>query len=288
LTVQDSLIFDKLEVVKNIIKDKKIIVAFSGGVDSTLITYLANKYGKQACAVTIKTELIANEEVIDAKKISEYIEIEWVLIEKNILNNPIININPINRCYHCKKTIIGELFRLKELKNFDIVIDGTHLNDVEGYRPGVKALKESEVISPFLIAKISKKEIRFLSKKFGLFTWNKPSSPCLATRIPYYDKLTPDIINMVERAEQFIKRNFDVKIIRVRYQYPIARIEIGEQDLNRILDKEKLKIIYNYLKSLNFPFITLDLAGYQSGTFDSLSSFENEIQQNKVKIIEGD
>ncbi|MHA1269014.1 MAG: ATP-dependent sacrificial sulfur transferase LarE [Candidatus Helarchaeota archaeon] len=288
MTVQDSLIFDKLEVVKNIIKDKKIIVAFSGGVDSTLITYLANKYGKQACAVTIKTELIANEEVIDAKKISEYIEIEWVLIEKNILNNPIININPINRCYHCKKTIIGELFRLKELKNFDIVIDGTHLNDVEGYRPGVKALKESEVISPFLIAKISKKEIRFLSKKFGLFTWNKPSSPCLATRIPYYDKLTPDIINMVERAEQFIKRNFDVKIIRVRYQYPIARIEIGEQDLNRILDKEKLKIIYNYLKSLNFPFITLDLAGYQSGTFDSLSSFENEIQQNKVKIIEGD
>ncbi|MHA1785871.1 MAG: ATP-dependent sacrificial sulfur transferase LarE [Candidatus Helarchaeota archaeon] len=266
---------EKIKMIAEIFNGKKIIVAFSGGVDSTLIAYLAKKYGKEAYAISIKSELISDDEIRDAENIAKEIGIQWNKIDLNILSDHQIKDNPPDRCYNCKKKIMQTLNQIKDLEGFDILVDGTNFDDSKEYRPGLQALKELNVISPLLIAKINKDEIRSISKQFNLSTWNKLSMPCLATRFPYFSPLTLEKLTLVRKSEKYLKKEFSINLLRVRYQYEQARIEIGLEEFKKILNVKTLKKINEKLKEFGFKKITLDLDGYKSGSFDMIEFKKN-------------
>lgn len=258
----------KIKKIQEILSDKKIIVAFSGGVDSTLITYLAKKFCKDVIAVTVKNEFISKEEFNEAKNIAKEMGIDWTSIDVSVLSDPSINNNPPDRCYLCKKKIMMTLENIRKAERFDIIIDGTNVNDVKEYRPGLLALEELGIKSPLKEVGITKEEVREISKKFNLKTWNKPSMTCMATRFPYFDSLTPKKIKMIRSAEKFIREQYEIKILRVRFQFNEARIEVGLDELEKILKRTFLEKIRDHLKELGFEKVLINLDGYQSGIYD--------------------
>ncbi|NHI90958.1 MAG: ATP-dependent sacrificial sulfur transferase LarE [Candidatus Lokiarchaeota archaeon] len=259
---------EKIKKIEAILSNKKIVVAFSGGVDSSLIAYLAKKFGMDAYAITIKNEFITDEEFEAAKSVANEIGINWNSIQINVLTDPIIQNNPPDRCYFCKKKIMRTLENIRKIEKFDIIVDGTNADDANEYRPGLLASEELNIISPFKEVGMTKDEIRNVSKEFELSTWNKPSMACIATRFPYFDSLDPKKIEMVRKSEFYIKNEFKIQVLRVRFQNDEARIEIGSNEMEKILNNTSLRKINDQLKINGFKKVFLDLAGYQSGIYD--------------------
>ena len=249
-----------LELINYLNKLQKngLCLAFSGGVDSTLLLYLCKDLDIVAC--TFKSVFQTEEEIRLTKDICKKYNVKQEVIEYYPLENSIIKSNPKDRCYHCKKLMFEKLRTLTKRN----IIDGTNFDDLNTFRPGLRALKELGIISPLAEFKITKEEIRAYAKELGISVYNKPSTPCLATRFPYNTNLCEDKLNIVEEGETFLKSQ-GFSDVRLRLHDDIARIELPKSDFDKIINNEK---IIPKFKELGIRYITLDLEGLRRGSMD--------------------
>lgn len=246
--------------------DGRVVVALSGGVDSAVVA-LAAKHTLQdnALAITANYKTLAESEMNTAINIAKEIGIRHIIIEYSELDDPKFTRNDNLRCYYCRKSLSEYLLSYSKLFNISCIVDGTNVDDLVDYRPGIKALREYGIKSPLLDIKIEKYMIRKIAKNFGLSISNKPSNSCLASRIPYGKKITQEKLTKIENAEKIVKELFKVEQVRVRDHEKIARIEIGTDEFGKMFDSNKLKILNSKLREIGFQYVTLDLAGYKSG-----------------------
>jgi len=265
----DKELQDKIDILENNIKKlKTAVVAFSGGVDSTfLLKITSNLLGNNCLAVTLQTSAHSQKEINEAKKIAKSFSIPHHLLKIDITKIKRFYENPSDRCYHCKKYMFSTIIDFAKSHNISSVLEGSNLDDLDQYRPGLKALKELGILSPLVQANLTKQDIRSLSKQFHLSTWDKPANPCLATRIPYNTRISEDILNQIEKAENVLY-SLGIKQSRVRYHHEIARIEVKKDDMKKILSSAD-NIIKSF-KKLGFKYITIDIEGYRSGSLDEV------------------
>lgn len=247
---------------------EKVVVAFSGGVDSTfLLKATKEALGNNIKAVTIQSPYIPTWEIEEAKQSVLKLGIEHEIIEVPIIDE--IKKNPEERCYLCKKAVFNIIDSISKQQGYNYTIDGTNFDDIDDYRPGLRALKELNIKSPLMECKFTKQEIRDFSKELGLDTWNKPSYACLLTRIPYGNEFKEEVFIKIEKAEKYIIDR-GVRAVRVRCHDNLARIEVNKNDINRVINEKILEGISNKLKELGFQYVTLDLEGYRTGSFNEM------------------
>ncbi len=252
---------------------RNCLVAFSGGVDSTVLAHAAyDILGDQAVAATATSPSMPRNELEETVKLAHQIGIRHELVETDELEDPHYQVNDPRRCYFCKRIILrslGELANRLELRN---LLDGSNADDQDDYRPGSQAVLECQVKTPLAEVGLTKDEIRLLAREWGLPNWNKPATPCLSSRLAYGVSITAERLKRIERAEEFL-RKLGFSPLRVRYhQGEIARIEILPEQIPQILDSAKRSQIVERLKQLGFEYITLDLEGFRSGSLNAVLS----------------
>jgi uncharacterized protein len=260
---------EKLTNLRKILsKMGSVLIAYSGGVDSTFLLKVAREeLGERVVAVTIKSEIHHLGEITDAKKMTQKFKVKHLFIDIDILTNKEFINNPKERCYLCKKEIFKRISEMAEELHLNFVADGSNYDDLSDYRPGMKAVRELKIRSPLQEALLNKEEIRLLSKEMDLPTWNRPSNSCLATRIPYGDEITLEKLKRIEQAESFI-HNLGFEQVRVRCYHKLAKIEVGEKDLLLFLEKDLREKAIVKLKKIGFIGIALDLQGYRTGSMN--------------------
>ena len=267
----------KLNNFISFLKGKKVIVAFSGGIDSSLLAFLSKKHTKETLLMTERSILYPDEEIEEAIKFARKFDISHKIIQGTPLNNEKFTQNPQNRCFICKKDIFSKFLAIKDEKDYDIIIDGSNYDDLNDYRPGLQALNELNIISPYIKFQIDKQEIRKISQYFNLGIESKPSNACFASRIPYNQIITEQKLNMINQGEEFLKKVFDLTQVRVRlHDNKIARIELLKDDFPKILNQSNLEIITKKFKELSFCYITVDIEGFRSG------SMNEDLALNKI------
>ena len=245
-----------------------VAVAFSGGVDSTFLLKTAHDtLGENAVAVTVRSCLFPVRELEEAEAFCKKEGIKHIIIEPDKQDIDKISDNPKNRCYICKTEIFRKMRQAAQKLGIENIAEGSNTDDIGDYRPGMTAVKEQNVKSPLLFANLGKSEIRKLSKEMGLSAWDKPSSACLASRFVYGEAITEEKLLMVGKAEQFLL-DLGFRCIRVRIHGKMARIETDRSEFEKILSLSEN--IYEYLKSLGFTYISLDLAGYRTGSMNEV------------------
>ncbi len=246
-------------------KNQKAIVALSGGVDSAVVA-LAAKRGldKKAVAVTADYNTLSGDELKSARKIAKEIDIDHTIVRYNELENDEFVKNDSLRCYHCRTELASYLLLEAKKMNVSLIVDGTNIDDLKDYRPGIKAMRENGVKSPLVELGIGKQNIRSIAKSNNLSVFDKPSNSCLASRIPHGIPVTFEKLKRIETAEILVKSIFNVRQVRVRDHQDTARIEVGREELKEMFDTDKLLAIDSKLKNLGFRYVALDLSGYKS------------------------
>ena len=248
---------------KNHGKDEGVIVALSGGVDSAVVALAAKQsLDDKAFAVTANYEALAYEELLSAKKIAKEISIKHEIIKYNELDEKFTS-NDKLRCYYCRSKLAFNLRTYSEKVGVNLIVDGTHLDDLSDYRPGMKALEENGIRSPLLELKIGKRTIRDIAQKHKISIYDKPSNSCLASRIPMGTIITQDKLKRIERSEEIFKEIFNIRQVRIRDHENIARIEIEKKDFMNFFDIDKIEFLTSEIKKLGYSFVTLDLVGYK-------------------------
>jgi len=246
-------------------KNQKAIVALSGGVDSAVVALAAKKaLNKKAVAVTADYNTLSGDELKSARKIAKELDIDHRIVRYNELDNEEFVKNDSMRCYHCRTELASYL--LLEAKKMDVslIVDGTNIDDLKDYRPGIKAMRENGVKSPLVELGIGKQNIRSIAKSNNLSVFDKPSNSCLASRIPHGIPVTFEKLKRIETAEILVKSVFNVRQVRVRDHQDTARIEVGREEFKEMFDTDKLLAIDSKLKNLGFKYVALDLSGYKS------------------------
>jgi len=267
--MKKNSIMEKYEKLKQAVKEKnKILIAFSGGVDSSLVAKIAyDVLGKKALAITLTSETFSKRELENAKRIAKEIGIPHKTVKSSELRNDKFVKNPENRCYYCKKEEALILKRIANEKGIKYIADGVNLSDFNEHRPGIKAVNEQGFIHPLVEAGIKKCDVKYLAKAVGLSNWDMSSTTCIASRIPYNEKITKEKLKRIEDAESFIL-SLGFKQVRVRSHGDIARIEVSKDEIEKIIGL-KSRIIRK-LKETGFKYVTLDLEGYRSGSMDEI------------------
>lgn len=265
--MQNKLSELKNEIAK-LVKDG-VCIAFSGGVDSSLILKIAceegKKLNKSVYAVTFETRLHPVSDITISQKVAKEMGALHELMQINEFENEKILNNPVDRCYQCKKSLFANLVEFANNYNLKYVLDGTNADDLNVYRPGVKALGELGIISPLARLGITKSEVREYAESLNISVASRPSAPCMATRLPYNTAISFELLENIEKGEEFLK-SLGYKDVRLRVHNDIVRIEVNKEDLRKlILDKD---YVIEYLKELGFVYITLDLEGFRSGSMD--------------------
>jgi uncharacterized protein len=244
----------------------KVLVALSGGVDSALVAYAAHKsLGNSAIAVTADYKTLAHEELESSEKICSEIGIRHIVVQYNELENAEFVKNDNNRCFHCRTELSKHLKEISKKENASLIVDGTNLDDLGEYRPGIKALKENGVRSPLVEIGYTKNEIREYAKKVGLSVYDRPSNSCLASRIPWGQEVTAERLARIEMGEIMIKQLFGARQVRVRDFNGTAKIEVGREEIHLLLDQTKLSNLIKNLKQIGFTSVIVDPEGYRPG-----------------------
>lgn len=258
----------KLKHLINILKDmKSALLAYSGGVDSTFLLKAMQLADIKILAITAVSEIRSPEDILNARRFAEATKVEHLEINTDELSFEEFVENTPKRCFICKDLLFKKLSDIAKTYNYMFILEASNQDDLDDYRPGRLAAEKYGIRSPLIEAKFSKKEIRAHSKKLGLSTWNLPSSSCLATRFPYYQRITTESLRRVLEAEDFLK-SLGFQEIRLREHGNIARIEVSEKKFQVFLSPHKRALITKTLKSLGYSYISLDLDGYQSGSMN--------------------
>ena len=258
----------KEELISMLKKYNNLIVAFSGGVDSTFILQLANEVIEgNVVAVTAQSPIHPERETEFTKKFAKSLGIKHIIMQSREMSRPDFVANTKGRCYVCKKLLAEDLLKLASKTGIKHIAHGANMDDLDDFRPGLKAAREMSIEAPLVDACLTKKDIRFLSKEMDLVTWDKPSMACLASRIPYGTPITDEALNKIDRAEQFVL-SLGFISCRVRYHNEVARIEVSPGDFKRLFnDKTRMAIISKF-KDIGFLYISMDLEGYIQGSMN--------------------
>ena len=264
----------KLNSIISYLTGKKVIVAFSGGVDSSLLAFISSKYAKETLLVTEKSILYPEDEIKKASEFAKKYGILHEIIQRNPLDDEQFACNPEDRCYICKTGLYNDIIEIKESKNYDEILDGSNADDLDDYRPGMRALKELDITTLYVKFNIDKLEIRKLAQYFNLEVQSKPSMACFSSRIPYGQAIDEEKLYRIREGEMFLKQTFQLTQLRVRHhENKLARIELLPEDIPRILTKENLDLIKSKFKEIGFIYITIDIEGFRSGSLNEPLSF---------------
>ena len=261
-----------LENLVNWFDDKdKVMIALSGGVDSALVAYAAfQKLGTSAIAVTADYKTLSKEELDTAKQICSEIGIQQILLDYSELDNDDFTKNDSSRCFHCRMELGDHLIKLAKEHNVEVIVDGTNIDDLGDYRPGIEALKKNGIRSPLVETNFSKSKIREITKIIGLSIHDKPSNSCLASRIPWGQRVTAEKLTRIELGESIVKQLTNVKQVRVRDIDGSAKIEVEKQMISRF-DEDILQQITEKLKMIGFSSVEIDPEGYKPGKINVIA-----------------
>lgn len=261
----------KLENLKTYLKSLgSLAVGFSGGVDSTFLLYVAKEVlGNKAMAVTAKSSFCPHREMAEAEAFCAANDILQVVFDADENRSEEVTNNPPNRCYLCKKAIFSSIKKLAAEKGIEYVAEGSNMDDLGDYRPGLQAVAEMNITSPLREAKLTKSDIRALSSMYGLPTWNKPSYACLASRFVYGEKITDEKLSMVDKAEQLLL-DLGFSQMRVRIHGDMARIEVLPEDISKLVEERTRLLVAKKFKELGFSYVSMDLIGYRTGSMNEV------------------